>query len=327
MKNALSSMLYRAGQGLMVLVLLPLLTFLLAGLAGGDGFTDADIAPSIPAESVQALRARTGLDRTGWERYLNWTKGALRGDLGASVITGLPVTQLVGTGIVNTLRLTAPAVALSWLLAIPLGLWLGSNPRRVLPRAVATANSFLLALPDILIALVLMLLAVQTGWLPAGGMAPARPEFTSWTSGLAGAIRHLAIPLFTLVMATAPLLIRQVHFSIQAALQSPAVRAAEALGLDRRRVLWGYALPLALNPLISLFGLVFGAQLSLSLLVEVVLGWPGIGPVMLHAVQARDLPVVLAVVLASGLLLIAGNLMGDLLLTWHDPRIRRGSRA
>lgn len=318
---------YRAGQGLMVLLLLPLITFLLADLAGGDVFTDADLDPSIPAESAQASRTRSGLDRTGWERYLNWVGGVWRGDLGTSVNSGLPVTQLVGPGIVNTLRLTAPAVALSWLLAIPAGLWLGSSPRRVWPRAAAAANSLLLALPDILVALVLMLLAVQTGWLPAGGMAPVQTRDPSWTSQLAGAIRHLAIPVFTLVIATAPLLIRQVHFSIQAALQSPAVRAAEALGIGRRRVLWGYALPLALNPLISLFGLAFGAQLSLSLLVEVVLGWPGIGPVMLQAVQARDLPVVMAVVLASGLLLIAGNLIGDLLLAWHDPRIRRGNAA
>lgn len=311
----------------MVLLLLPLITFLLADLAGGDVFTDADLDPSIPAEAAQALRARSGLDRKGWERYLDWMGGVLQGDLGTSTNSGLPVTQIVGSGMVNTLRLAAPAVALSWLLAIPVGVWLGSRPRHVLQRAAAAANSLLLALPDILVALVLMLLAVQTGWLPAGGMAPFQAGDPSWTSQWAGGLRHLAIPVFTLVIATAPLLIRQVHFSIQSALQSPAVQAAEALGLGRRRVLWGYALPLALNPLISLFGLVFGAQLSLSLLVEVVLGWPGIGPVMLQAVQARDLPVVMVVVLASGLLLIAGNLIGDWLLVWHDPRIRQGNTA
>lgn len=311
----------------MVLLLLPLITFLLADLAGGDVFTDADLDPSIPAEAAQALRARSGLDRKGWERYLDWMGGVLQGDLGTSTNSGLPVTQIVGSGMVNTLRLAAPAVALSWLLAIPVGVWLGSSPRHVLQRAAAAANSLLLALPDILVALVLMLLAVQTGWLPAGGMAPVQAGDPSWTSQWAGGLRHLAIPVFTLVIATAPLLIRQVHFSIQSALQSPAVQAAEALGLGRRRVLWGYALPLALNPLISLFGLVFGAQLSLSLLVEVVLGWPGIGPVMLQAVQARDLPVVMVVVLASGLLLIAGNLIGDWLLVWHDPRIRRENTA
>jgi peptide/nickel transport system permease protein len=236
----------------------------------------------------------------------------------------MPVSRLVGHAILITLRLTAPAAALSWLLALAAGVWLAAPPRHaLLKRIAAAANSVLLALPDILIALVLMLAAIRTGWLPAGGMEPvdAGPP---GAGRIVGAVRHMVIPVFTLVVSTAPLLIRQIHFSVQAALESPAVKTASALGLDARLLLWRYALPLAMNPLISLLGLLFGAQLSLSLLVEVVLGWPGVGPLVLAAVQARDLPLVTAIVLASGLLLLAGNLISDLLLVWSDPRIRRG---
>jgi peptide/nickel transport system permease protein len=122
-----------------------------------------------------------------------------------------------------------------------------------------------------------------------------------------------------------PVLVRYVRASVADALEAPFVRAARAHGIPERRVLYRHALPAAANPLVSLFGLSLAGLLSMSLLVEVVLSWPGLGPLLLEAILARDFYLVLGLVLASALLLVGGNLLADVLLLATDPRIRAGA--
>jgi peptide/nickel transport system permease protein len=176
--------------------------------------------------------------------------------------------------------------------------------------------SFLLAVPDLLIAIVFLMLAVETGYFPTGGMVSPgalRVQDVAW---------HLALPVAVLVLGMLPTLVRHVRASMAEVLDSPFALSARAQGIPRQRLLFRHLLPAAANPLISLAGFSLGTLLSASLLIEVVMGWPGLGPFFLEAIMARDFAVVLAVVILSASFLVAGNLLADILLYRVDPRIR-----
>ena len=173
-----------------------------------------------------------------------------------------------------------------------------------------------------MLAIIFLVLAVQSGYFPSGGMMS--PGFSSM-SGLER-VRdiawHLALPATVLVLGMLPVLVRHVRASMVEAIDSPFGLSARAQGIPRRRLLFRHLLPAALNPLISLFGVSLGTLLSASLLIEVVMGWPGLGPLFLEAIMARDFALVLGVVMLSTTFVIAGNLFADLLLYRVDPRIR-----
>jgi peptide/nickel transport system permease protein len=133
---------------------------------------------------------------------------------------------------------------------------------------------------------------------------------------------HMVLPLLALVLTALPLLVRHVRAAMAGVLDAPFLRAALGHGIPRHRLLYRYALPAAANPLISLFGFSIGALLSGSLLIEVVMNWPGLGPLLVEAILSRDLYVVIGGVLLSTLFLVLGNFIADLLLYWADPRIR-----
>jgi peptide/nickel transport system permease protein len=135
------------------------------------------------------------------------------------------------------------------------------------------------------------------------------------------------LPVSVLVLTALPLLVRHVRSAMIGVLEAPFLQAARGHGIPRRRLLYRYALPAAANPLISLFGFSVGTLLSGSLLVEVVMSWPGLGPLLVEAILSRDLYVVIGGVLLSTLFLVIGNLIADLLLYWADPRTRVESPA
>ena len=138
---------------------------------------------------------------------------------------------------------------------------------------------------------------------------------------------HMILPVTALVLSSLPLLVRHVRAAVADVLNAPFLLAAVGHGIRKRTLLYRYALPAAANPLISLFGFSIGVLLSGSLLIEVVMSWPGLGPLLLEAVLARDLYVVVGGILGSTLFLVGGNLLADLLLYWADPRIRTESGA
>lgn len=144
----------------------------------------------------------------------------------------------------------------------------------------------------------------------------------STSSQLRELAAHMLLPVLTIVLGTFPTLYRHVRSSIAEALAAPFVQAARGYGLGRNQILFRQALPAAANPLISLLGVSFGTLLSASLLVEIVFSWPGLGPVLLESILARDVYVIVAVVILSAALVIIGNVFSDVLLYWNDPRIR-----
>jgi peptide/nickel transport system permease protein len=297
-------------------------TFLLSEWAPGDFLGELRLDPRLRPETVQALRARHGLDRPLPERYLRWAASVVRGEMGFSFAYGQPAAALVAPRARNTLVLTASATAVAWAVALPLGTW-WARRRGALSALVSGTSTLLLAVPDVVISLALLLLALRTGWLPVGGMASLGQEAMSTAARGRDLAAHLALPVLALALSALPALLRHVRAAVAGALEEPFVLAARAHGLPERQVLLGHVLPAAANPLVSLFGLSLAGLLSMSLLVESVMGWPGLGPLLLEAILARDLHLVVAAVLASTLFLLAGNLLSDLLLVALDPRIRR----
>ena len=315
-------LLRRFVHAIFLLLGVSVLSFAFTALAPGNYFDEMRLNPQISPDTVAALRAHYGVDRPIIIRYARWLAAVAHGDLGFSFAYNSPAAPLLWTRAWNTLLLTVTATILSWMIALPLGIWSAEKKARAPDIAITSATGLLLAIPDLLLALGLLILAVRTGWFPTGGMVSVGAETLSWFVRFRDLISHMALPVTALVLSTLPLLVRHVRSAISEVLGSGFLRAAQAHGIPRRTILYRYALPAAAHPLISLFGFSIGALLSGSLIIEVVMSWPGLGPLLLEAILARDLYLVIGGVMLSTIFLVTGNFIADLLLYWADPRIR-----
>jgi peptide/nickel transport system permease protein len=312
----------RALHALFLLFGVSLLTFLFSALTPGTYFDEMRLNPQISPETLAALRAQSQLDRPLPIRYLHWLNDLAHGNLGFSFAYNLPVAPLLATRARNTLLLTFTATLLAWLIGLPLGIWSASCTNRAPDRLVSAGTATLLVIPDLVLALGLLILAVRTGWFPTGGLISTDYDTLSALQKIRDLATHMTLPVLALTLSALPTIVRHVRAAIADQLHSPFLRAAQAHGIPQRKLLYNYALRAAANPLIGLLGFSIGALLSGSLLVEVIMTWPGLGPLLLEAILARDFYVVIAGVLLSMLFLVAGNFFADLLLYFADPRIR-----
>lgn len=305
-----------------LLVGVSVLAFVFTVLAPGNYLDEMRLNPQIAPETINALRTQYELDRPLPIRYVHWVGSVFRGDMGFSFAYNSPVAPLLLVRARNTLLLTVTAMLLAWGLALPLGIWSAEHQGHASDRLVSWGTAALMVIPDLALALGLLVIAVKTGWFPTGGMVSLHFEGLSFLGKIRDLLLHMALPVAALVLSVLPLLVRHVRAAVAEVLDAPFLLAAEGHGVPRQTLLYRYALPAAANPLISLFGFSIGTLLSGSLLVEVVMSWPGLGPFLLEAILARDLYVVIGGVLLSTLFLVGGNFLADLLLYWADPRIR-----
>lgn len=297
------------------------LAFFIPQLAPGSFLDDMKLNPQISSETINAMRTQYGLDQPVMVRYFRWIKSVAAGELGYSLAYNLPVSKLIWSRMRNTLLLGATAMTLSWTLALPMGIWSAYRPSRWTHRAFSGISILLLGTPELALALLFILAAAHFGILPLGGMTSANAQLNpSRTAG--DVLRHLAIPALVLALGGMPMLFRHVRAAMLEAWYSHYVQAAKGHGICDGRLLLRHALPAAANPLISLFGLSLAALVSGSFLVEVITGWPGLGPLFLEAVYTRDSQVVVAIVMLFSVFLILANLTADLWIYAADPRVR-----
>jgi peptide/nickel transport system permease protein len=315
-------LLRRLVHALVLLLGVSAITFLFTSFAPGNYFDEMRLNPQIAPRTVAALRAQYQLDRSLPVRYASWANSLVHGQLGFSFSYNSPVGPLLWARARNTLLLTMTATILAWGFALPLGVWSAERRGRLPDSLIAWLVAALLIVPDLVLGLGLLLLAVRSGWFPTSGLLSIGAERLPLLSRMRDLTLHLTLPVLVLVLTALPLLIRHVRAAVSEVLEEPFIRAAYGNGISRGRLLYRYALPAAANPLISLFGLSIGALVSGSLLVEVVMSWPGIGPFLVEAILSRDLYVVVGGVLLSTLFLVIGNFIADLLTYWADPRIR-----
>jgi peptide/nickel transport system permease protein len=317
----------RLAYSLFTLLTVSILSFSFLELAPGEFVDDMRVDPTVAPETIEALRRQYGLTESLPVRYLRWLRGAAGGDFGYSFAYHTPVSSLIWDRARNTLLLTVPALAIGWLIALPIGIWAASRQGGWTDRASDAGTSALLTVPDVLLALLFLLLALRTGWFPTGGMTSPGAADLNLFGRAKDVAAHAFLPLMALVVSTLPLILRHVRASLIESLEAPAIQAARGHGIPRVRLLYRYALPMASNPLLSLAGLSIASLLSASLLIEVVMSWPGLGPLLLDAIMARDLYLIVAASLFSTLFLVFGNLAADLALFAVDPRIRPGQGA
>jgi peptide/nickel transport system permease protein len=302
------------------LVAVSFLSFTLVGAVPGTFVDDLRLDPRMSPSTIDALGREYGLGQPLLVRYGRWLRGLTSGHLGYSLLYRVPVERVLVARVRNTLLLTCTALLVAWAFSLALGLAVAVQPGSGWDAALGVVMAGLLALPDLLIVLVLLVVATRWGWLSRSGMFS---HDASASSAIADLAAHMAVPVAALSLSLIPAILQHVRQAIGEALPRPLAAALEARGLSPRRIVVRHALRLAGAPLVALAGVSFGMLLSASLVVEMLAGWPGVGPLMLEAVLARDGDLVVAVsVLSCGLLLI-GNAVGDLALVLIDPRVRR----
>lgn len=312
----------RIAHALLILALASLLAFTLVSIAPGDYFDDMRVNSAISPQTLAKLRSQYGLDRPSTERYLQWATSIARGQLGFSFAYNSPAGPILLSRCRNTLLLTGTATLLAWSVALICGGWAAMRSGGFADLLVTGVNAFLLAVPEVVLALCALLFAVRTGLFPVGGLASGLQSGAGTRSEIADLARHLALPAIVLAAGSLPLLLSHVRDALSGVLRSPFIEAAEACGIPPGRILLHHAFPAAANPLTTLFGSSIGMLISSSLLTEAVFGWPGLGQLMLEAVEARDFFIVMDSALLSTFFFLVGGLVSDILLFLADPRIR-----
>ena len=312
----------RLGAAAVLLLLVLSLLFALLQLAPGDA-AERLLDPRIGGQQRQALRAAYGLDRPPHEQYLRWLTAVLRGDLGISFRQNRPVTEVLAAHLGPTLLLAAAALAVQNVAGLLLGVVAARRAGRRVDHLIRAGSVLLYSLPTFWLGL--MALAVASyglGLFPSGHMQSVGAAELSPAARLLDLLHHLALPALVLGLAAGGATARFVRNSLLDTLGEEFVRTARAKGLSGRRIVWLHALRNAATPLVQILGLSLPFLLSGAVVVEVVFSWPGVGRLAFNSVMARDYPVVLATTALSGVLVILGSLLADLLQMALDPRLR-----
>src|SRR5260370_24367497 len=213
------------------------------------------------------MRAQYGFDKPLPAVYASWQNSVCHGEMGFSFAYDCRVAPLLLVRARNPLLLPIPATVFAWAIALPLGIWSAERLGRLPDRFLSWATAALLVIPDLTLALGLLVFAVKSGWLPTGGMASVDFETLSPLNKLRDVALHMILPVTALVFSALPLLVRHVRAAVADVLNAPFLLAAVGHGIPRRALLYRYALPAAANPLISLFGFSVGALLRGSVLI------------------------------------------------------------
>ena len=316
----------RIMQTIPLLVIVSLISFFIIRLSPVDPLAELRLNPSVSKETLQAETQRLGLDKPIIIQYLKWAKSFIKGDLGVTS-SGEKVSTKLKERIPNTLMLTVIVIFLSWLVAIPLGILAAVNQKTPFDRLLTVLTSIGMAIPSFFFAVLLLIFAVKTGWFPVGGLTSSNFLEMSFSQKFLDISYHLVLPvtvLFTLSLAG---LQRQMRANLLDVLDSDYVKFARAKGLSEFKVVVKHALRNAVNPLITLLGFEFAGLLSGAALTEYVFQYPGLGRLILEAVLKSDINLVMASLMMGAIMLIAGNLIADILLILTDPRIREGANA
>jgi peptide/nickel transport system permease protein len=319
----LAFILRRLLHAIPLLLLICLFSFLLIDLAPGDFLSQMSLDPQVSRSTIESMRVKFGLDRPWYMQYLLWLRNVLLDlDFGHSFSYKIPVFTLIKARLVNTLILTLAAALITWLIAVPFGILAAWRKDTGLDKGLSFLSYVGLSTPEVLSALLLLFLAARTGLFPTGGMRSIDHETLSALGKLLDILHHLALPALVLGIVPVASRMRQMRANLIESLSSDYVTFARAKGLPERIVILRHALPGALNPMVTLFGYTVASLLSGSLLVEVVMSWPGLGRLTVESLRTQDLYLTMGAVLTSSFMLIIGNLIADVLLAALDPRIR-----
>ena len=319
-------------QRLMLLPLLmavfSILVFAIVEAPPGDFLTSyiatlASSGSSIGAEQVEALRRQYGLDQPFHIQYLRWMANLLQGDLGLSLEYQRPNAELIGEQLVLTIVLALFSFVLTWIIAVPAGIYSAIRQRSVIDYVLTVINYIGVATPNFMLALVLMWVAFA--WLGIGVTGLFSPDYQgapwSWAK-FVDLMAHVWLPALVLGVAGTARLTRVMRANLLDELNKPYVVTARAKGLSEWTLVLRYPVRLAFNPLVSTIGWYLPQLFSGSLIVATVMNLPNIGPLLLRALVNQDMYLAGSILLIYCMLTVVGTLLSDILLAWIDPRIR-----
>jgi len=305
-----------------------MLSFVIIQLPPGD-FVDAYISrmsangSAVSAEEAQSLRKLYGLDRPIYVQYAKWMSRVSEGDFGASMEWQRPVTEVIGDRLWLTMVVSVAAIVLTWGIALPIGVYSAVRQYSIGDYIFTFFGFIGLAVPNFLLALILMYFSFKLFDANVGGLFSAENQLAPWSwSKLVDLLKHLPLPAAILAVAGTAQLIRIMRANLLDELRKPYVVTARAKGLTETRVILKYPVRAALNPFASSIAYLFPYVVSGSIIVSLVLGLPTVGPLLLTSLIAQDMFLAGTIVLMLGVMTVIGTFLSDLLLMWIDPRIR-----
>ena len=308
-------------ESALVLLVVSFVVYALVGLMPGDPIDlmlQSD--PSLTSADAVRLKALQGLDRPLVERWLDWLGRAAQGDFGYSRLYSVPAVMVLGDRLANTLLLMGSSFVLALAIAIPTGVWAAARPGGLLDRVASLVAFVGISVPAFWLGMLLIILfAVELGWLPAGGTASLDG------GGPLDRARYLALPVLTLTLLTAGIFLRYVRAAMQETLREPFIRTARALGVGEGRILLRHALPHAMLPVTTMIALSFGSLFSGALVVETTFAYLGVGKLIFDAILGSDFNLALLALMLATLVTLLSNLAADLAYAWLDPRISYGA--
>jgi peptide/nickel transport system permease protein len=315
-------------QSLLVLFVMSLLVFL--GVYAIGNPVDILINPQADQAEIERVKAALGLDQPVWVQYWHFLTNALAGDLGKSFAANVSAIQLILQRMPATVELALTAMVIAIVLGLPLGLWAGLKPDSVAAKTIMAGSILGFSLPTFWVGLMLiMVFAVQLGWLPSTGRGQTVEVLGLHVSILTGdGIRHILMPAFNLALFKLSLLIRLTRAGAREAMLQDYVRFARAKGLTEERVVRVHVLKNILIPIVTVVGLEFGSVLAFAIITETIFAWPGMGKLLIDSINVLDRPVIVAYLLIIVFIFVVINLLVDVLYSALDPRVRlSGARA
>jgi len=274
-------------------------------------------------ERERAIKA-LGLDLPLWMQYLSFLGNALRGDLGRSFVFNEPALQLILQRMPATLELAFGATIMALIIGIPLGLYAGLKPKSFGAKCIMTGSILGFSLPTFWVGLMLiMVFAVQLGWLPSTGRGETAEILgTRWSFLTWDGLRHLAMPALNLALFKISLVIRLTRAGVRETMLMDFVKFARAKGLTNRRVISVHVFKNIMIPVVTVVGLELGSTIAFSVVTESVFAWPGMGKLIIDSINVLDRPVIVAYLMIIVLMFITINLLVDLSYSALDPRVR-----
>jgi peptide/nickel transport system permease protein len=304
------------------------LSFVIIQLPPGD-FVDAYIAKlsasgsTVSAEEAQNLRKLYGLDRPIYVQYGKWISRVADGDFGESMEWMRPVPEVIGDRLWMTMVVSVAAIVLTWGIALPIGIYSAVRQYSAGDYFFTCLGFIGLAIPNFLLALILMYFGFKLFDANIGGLFTAEYELAPWSlAKLWDLVKHLPLPALILAVAGTAQLIRIMRANLLDELRKPYVVTARAKGLSETRVILKYPVRAALNPFASSLAYLFPYVVSGSIIVSLVLSLPTVGPLLLTSLLAQDMFLAGTIILMLGVMTVIGTFVSDLVLMWIDPRIR-----
>ena len=317
----------RLVQALFVVLAMTVIVFIGVNVIGNP----VDILVPPDADQAERLRviAQLGLDKPLWQQYLSFLSGALHADFGKSFVFSEPALQVILQRMPATLELAICALLLAIVIGIPLGLYAGLKPDSIFAK-VAMAGSILgFSLPGFWVGLLLiMVFAVQLGWLPSSGRGETRALLgIQWSFLTMDGLAHLVLPAFNLALFKVSLVMRLVRAGVREVLPQEYIKFARAKGLSERRIIFVHVLKNIMIPVVTVIGLEFGSTIAFSVVTESIFAWPGMGKLIIDSINMLDRPMIVAYLILIVALFVTINLVVDFLYTVLDPRVRLESEG